>query len=46
MQAGRDAQANPTVVSGAEGVQASNKELLGQLAGKLKGKAKKKKKKK
>ena len=45
-QAGRDAQANPTVVSGAEGVQASNKELLGQLAGKLKGKAKKKKKKK
>jgi hypothetical protein len=45
-QAGRDAQANPTVVAGAEGIEASNKELLGQLAGKIKAKGKKKKKKK
>ena len=45
-QAGRDAQANPTVAIGAEGIKASNKELLGQLAGKIKAKGKKKKKKK
>ena len=46
-RAGRDAQAGSTVVAGAEGIQASNRELLGQLAGKLKPKnplTKKKKK--
>ena len=45
-QAGRDAKANPHVVAGAEGIQASNKELMGQLAGKLKPKKLLKKKKK
>tara|TARA_R100000654_G_scaffold6346_2_gene16702 strand:- start:6388 stop:7029 length:642 start_codon:yes stop_codon:yes gene_type:complete len=45
-KAGRDAQAGSTVVAGAEGIQASNKELLGQLAGKLKPKKLLKKKKK
>lgn len=45
-QAGRDAKANPHVVAGAEGITASNKELLGQLAGKLKPKKLLKKKKK
>ena len=45
-QAGRDAKANPHVVAGAEGIQASNKELMGQLAGKLTPKKLLKKKKK
>ena len=36
--AGRGAKAGASVVAGAEGVKASNKELLGQLAGKLKPK--------
>ncbi len=34
--AGRGAQAGATTAAGAEGVQATNRELLGQLAGKLK----------
>ena len=47
-QAGRDAKAGAVVVAGAEGIKASNKELLGQLFGKAKAKPKKllKKKKK
>jgi len=36
--AGRGAQAGATTAAGAEGVQATNRELLGQLAGKLKPK--------
>tara|TARA_Y100001951_G_C11270761_1_gene258619 strand:+ start:59 stop:694 length:636 start_codon:yes stop_codon:yes gene_type:complete len=43
-QAGRDAKAGATVAKGAEGVKASNKELLGQLAGKLKPKKRRGKK--
>ena len=39
-RAGRDAQAGATVVAGAEGLKASNKELLGQLGNKVKGKIK------
>ena len=39
-QAGRDAKAGARVVAGAEGIKASNKELLGQLFGKAKAKAK------
>tara|TARA_R110000744_G_scaffold120570_1_gene224594 strand:- start:1250 stop:1843 length:594 start_codon:yes stop_codon:yes gene_type:complete len=39
-KAGRDAQAGATVVAGAEGLKASNKELLGQLGNKVKGKIK------
>ena len=37
----RGAAAGASVVAGAEGIEASNKELLGQLAGKAKGKVKK-----
>jgi len=36
--AGRGAQAGATVVAGAEGVRATNRELVSQLAGKLKPK--------
>ena len=36
--AGRGAQAGATTAAGAEGVQASNRELLRQLGGKLKPK--------
>jgi len=40
--AGRGAQAGATTAAGAEGVQATNRELLGQLAGKLRPKKLKK----
>ena len=37
-KAGRDAQAGATIAAGAEGIKASNRELLGQLAGRFRPK--------